>query len=304
MSTRRFVVGVDAGGSKTHLRAQCSEGSEPIDERGPGANPNRIGVDGAADVLVSLIGEATRGCSSIERLSVCAGVSGAGREREQEALSDALRSAFAGPNTTVHVEVVHDALIALDAAYDSESGLIVIAGTGSVVLARTVKNTLVRVGGWGHILGDPGSGYSIGRAGLNALAEAFDGGRETELQHRFREVCGIHSRKQLIHKVYQEEFTVQTAAPLVIDAAADGDNVAARILATHTAALTRQIGWILDRDVEIAPRITLLGGMVRNDHYANVLRHILHDHFPTWSVALLENDPVEGALRRAHRLDP
>lgn len=301
VSTSHFVVGLDAGGSKTHLLAQCSERSAPIEERGPGANPNRIGLDRAADVLVNLVGDAIRGCS-IERLSVCAGVSGAGRTREQEALTEALRAAFSGSDTAVRVEVVHDALIALDAAYDTGSGLIVIAGTGSVVLARTRDGTLLRVGGWGHLLGDPGSGYSIGQAGLQAVAEAYDGGRDTDLRTRLHEHFDIDSRERLIHNVYQEGVSVQAVAPLVIEAAADGDDVAAELLSTQAAGLAEQVAWLVQRDESIAPRITLLGGMVRNDHYARYLHQILHDRFPNWSVDVLEKEPVVGALRRARRL--
>lgn len=253
---------------------------------------------------MDLLQAATRNCTSIGQLSVCAGVSGAGRAQEQEAITEALREAFAGPETSVNVEVVHDGLIALDAAYDAGSGVIVIAGTGSVVLARTVDDALVRVGGWGHIIGDPGSGYAIGQAGLQAVAEAYDGGRETDLRARVREQCGITDRQCLIHKVYQENFRVQTVAPLVIDAAADGDAVAGRILTTQASALARHVEWVLNHDVEMASRITLLGGMVRNDHYARTLRQTLNDRFPEWSVEFLKNEPVEGALRRARRLTP
>lgn len=296
-------MGLDAGGSKTHLRAECTGGAELIEERGPGANPNRIGLDTASEVLIDLVRTATRNCTSIGQLSICAGVSGAGRAREQEAITEALRGAFSGSSTTVSVEVVHDGLIALDAAYDAGSGVIVIAGTGSVVLARTKVNTLVRVGGWGHLIGDPGSGYAIGQEGLRAVAEAYDGGRETGLRARLREQCGITDGERLIQKVYQENFRVQTVAPLVIDAAADGDEVAGRILATQAAELTRHVEWVLNHDEEIASRITLLGGMVRNDHYAHTLRQTLYDRFPEWSVEFLQNDPVEGALRRARRLN-
>ncbi len=238
----------------------------------------------------------------IDRLSVCAGVSGAGREDEQEVLANAVRQAFAGPEISVSVEVVHDALIALDAAYDDGSGLVLIAGTGSVVLARTRDDTLLRVGGWGHVLGDPGSGYAIGQSGLRAVAEAYDGGADTVLCSCLREHSSIHSRERLIHQVYQKEFDVQSVAPLVVKAAADGDAVATEILRTQASGLAEQVGWVLDRADAIEPRITMLGGMVRNDHYAQILRRILGEQFSEWSVSFLDKEPVTGALRRAHRL--
>lgn len=304
VSKSRFVVGLDAGASKTLLRAQGPDCAEPIERRGPGANPNRIGLDRATEVLIDLIEGAVQECSDVDWLSVCAGVAGAGRPQEQERLHDALRTALAGPNRTVHVEVVHDALIALDAAYDAASGLIVIAGTGSVVLARTTRDRLLRAGGWGHVLGDDGSGYAIGRAGLRAVAAALDGGDDTALQSRVCEHWGVEDREGLLELVYQKDLTVQTVAPLVIDSAADGDAVADEILSSQAARLTEQVGWLLDREEPIAPHITLVGGMLRNGHYAQRLRRLLRDRFPNWSVEVLQQEPVVGALRRARRLEP
>jgi N-acetylglucosamine kinase-like BadF-type ATPase len=193
--------------------------------------------------------------------------------------------------------VVHDALIALDAAYDADSGLIVIAGTGSVALARTVDGALLRVGGWGHLLGDPGSGYAIGQAGLRAVAAAFDGGEDTTVRGRLGEQFGVADRHQLIHAVYQDGLSMQDVAPLVVEAAAEGDDVADRILGDAADGLTEQVSWLVQRSETIAPRITLLGGMVQNEHYDQVLRRRLHDHFPEWSVQELQTEP--GPIRRS-----
>ncbi|MFB6249894.1 MAG: BadF/BadG/BcrA/BcrD ATPase family protein [Salinibacter sp.] len=302
MSTACHVFGIDAGGSKTLLRGKRIGDAGRVERQGPGANPNRIGIGAAADVLVRLVGEGLPDGVPAERIAVCAGVSGAGRAEEQAALGDALRRALDGPGRTVQVEVVHDALIALDAAYDRDSGLIVIAGTGSVALSRTADGTLLRVGGWGHLLGDPGSGYAIGQGGLRAVAAALDGGDETRIHGRLREQLGIDTREQLIHAVYQDGLSMQDVAPLVVDAAAEGDAVASHILRDAAEGLTEQVGWLVRRAQTIAPHITLLGGMVQNDHYDHVLRRHLHDHFPDWSVQQLQTEPVMGALRRARRL--
>lgn len=302
VAATHLVVGLDSGGSKTLLRGEIDGRASSIECRGEGANPNRVGMDRAAEILVELIHDAIQDAPPIDRLSVCAGVSGAGRSGEQEVLADAVRQAFAGPETTVHVEVVHDALIALDAAYDLGSGLILIAGTGSVVLARGQEETLLRAGGWGHILGDPGSGYAIGQAGLRAVAEDYDGGATTDLRSRLREHCGVTDRECLIHRVYQENFKVQSVAPLVVEAAANDDAVASDILVTQASNLAEQVGWVLDGVEDLEPRITMLGGMVQNSHYADILQRILGEHFPACSVSFLEKEPVVGALRRAYRL--
>jgi len=302
VSSSRLVVGLDAGASKTLLFAQRPGSEERIERRGPGANPNRIGRMEAANVLSTLVKDLLQEMPNGEHVSLCAGIAGAGRPEEQRILAEVLRADLGSLSSSVRVEVVHDALIALDAAYDTGSGLIVIAGTGSVVLGRTTDNTLFRSGGWGHVLGDAGSGYAIGRAGLQAIAEAFDGGDDTALRTLIRNQLGIDDRDSLLHKVYQDEFGVQTVAPLVVDAAANGDAVASELLASQVSQLAEQVGWLLNRATEMASRITLLGGMLQNDLYEQCLRRRLQDRFPNWTVEVLQEEPVVGALRRAKRL--
>ncbi|PSQ85496.1 MAG: N-acetylglucosamine kinase [Bacteroidetes bacterium QH_2_63_10] len=303
MSTKRFLVGLDAGGSNTLLRATCEGCSEQMDRRGAAANPQRTGVEQSARTLAGLVRRTMRSHRPIDRLSVCAGVAGAGRPAEQTVLADHLRRALDDEAGAVHVEVVHDAHIALATAFGSGSGLVIIAGTGSVVFARAQDDTTYRAGGWGYLLGDAGSGYAVGRAGLRAVAEAFDGGANTSLRARMDEQYGIDGQEALIHRVYQDELALQDVAPLVMAAAANGDSVASEILTSQAAALMQQVTWLLEREDGIAPRVALLGGMLRNEHYAQVLRRALRTQVPDWSVEVLRHEPVVAALRRARHLD-
>ncbi|MFB6272185.1 MAG: N-acetylglucosamine kinase [Salinibacter sp.] len=302
MSIDCFFVGLDAGGSQTLLLADCEGCSERVDRQGPAVNPQRMGGDQAARTLATLVWETLPAHRPIQRLSVCAGVAGAGREAEQEALADQLRGTLAEGAEVVQIEVTHDADIALEAAFGTGSGLVVIAGTGSVVFGRTQDGTTHRVGGWGHLLGDAGSGYAVGRAGLRAVAEAFDGGSDTSIRARVDERYDVAEREALIHRIYQDEIALQNVAPLVIEAAEQGDPVASDILSTQAAELAQQVEWLLDGTDDVVPRVALLGGMLRNEHYATVLARILRERVPDWTVDILRDEPVLGALRRARRL--
>lgn len=301
MPTNQLFVGLDAGGSKTLLLAEQEGSSERINRRGPAANPQRGGVEAAARTLAHLVQDSLQNHRPVGHLSVCAGVAGAGRIDDQEALADHMRRVLRDDAASLHVQVVHDAAIALDAAFGAGSGLVIIAGTGSVVCGRARDGTIRRVGGWGYRLGDSGSGYAVGRAGLRAVAEAFDGGADTSLRARVHEQYGIDGRKALIHRVYQDDLPLQSVAPLVIEAAAEGDPVAADILASQAQQLTQQVGWLLKGTDDIAPRIALLGGTLQNTHYTQVLRRALRGRVPDWSVEVLREEPVLGALRRARR---
>lgn len=259
-------------------------------------------MEAASESMAGLVREAGRSCGPFEVLSVCAGVAGAGRSKEQQQLTRGIRSHLDGVAPVVRVEVVHDACIALDAAYGTDSGVVIIAGTGSGVFGRTKSGRTRHVGGWGHLLGDAGSGTAVGRAGLRAVAEAYDGGTDTLLRDRVREEYNMNDRADLIRQVYEGELAVPDVAPLVIRTAEAGDPVARDILARNADELTDQVEWLINQAGEIAPRISIVGGMIENESYAGIVLEAMHSRLPGWTVERLEREPAFGALRRARRL--
>lgn len=300
--SQRLALGLDAGGTETHLLAEWDAGADRMERRGPAANLQRAGTDAVVSTLGALIRDVLRERESVGRVAVCAGVAGAGRVDEQEEVQGRLQAALAGAAEEVRVAVTHDAAIALEAAFGSENGLVVIAGTGSVVFGRGGGGTTQRAGGWGHRLGDLGSGHAVGRAGLRAVAAALDGGPRTTLQARVQERYDIGTRAELLRWAYREKTALANVAPLVGAAAAAGDAVAEEILVSQTAALARQAAWVVDAVGDPAPHIAVLGGMLRSEPYAQALRQALRAQMPTASVERLQQAPVAGALRRAHQM--
>jgi len=78
------------------------------------------------------------------------------------------------PYGVTRVALAHDAVTCHVGALGGRPGAVVAAGTGVVTLA-VGADSWARVDGWGHTLGDAGSGFWIGRAGLRAVLRAFDG---------------------------------------------------------------------------------------------------------------------------------
>lgn len=301
MGIARVCIGIDAGGSGTVALVAADESDERRSVEWSRVNLQQLGLGAAVERLVRLVETSIEPHEPVGLLSVCAGVAGAGRPAEQEALANRLRTRLAGGAEEIRLEVVHDALIALEAAFGADSGVIVIAGTGSIVFGRSTAGETIRAGGWGPLLGDPGSGRALGQAGLRAVADAYEGGEETLLTELVRERWDGADREALRREVYTDGFSISDGAPLLLKAAERGDAVASDILETQTAALARQVRWLADEAGEIAPRIQLAGGLTRNDEYVRLLRQALNQLLPDWSVAALEREPAEGALRRAVR---
>lgn len=302
----KLYIGLDVGASKTELLA-CSvagekDGRDDLNLHGPGANPRRVGVECAARELAELVHEAQDRRPEAQVTAICAGVAGASNGEDQQELTNRLHDALQLPHApTVHV--VHDAAIALETAFAGKSGIAVIAGTGSVAYARTPAGTLERAGGWGYLLGDEGGGYAIGRDGLRAVTHALDGGPSSCLPTLLAERHGLHTRADLLDRVYHEEWPMQEAAALVLEAADAGDAVASGIIADQTAFLAKQVGWLAARCPSMRSRIALFGGLTKARSYADALRTALAECLPSWSVWREEAPPVTGALQLAKHLN-
>jgi N-acetylglucosamine kinase-like BadF-type ATPase len=160
------------------------------------------------------------------------GVAGAGREAEREELRQALR----GEALADRVIVTGDTELALTAAFGSSVGILLTAGTGSMAVARDPAGTIHRAGGLGWQMGDEGSGYSIGRAGLVAVGRASDGrGPATSLGGRIAAVVRAESIEGLVRwAATAGTAEVAALAQTVLQVAKEGDPVAGAIV-THAA---------------------------------------------------------------------
>lgn len=296
MPPETLFVGMDGGGTKTAVLARSASQADAIARRGPGVNPQRFGLDVACERLTDLL-RAVRGTVAPDApLRVYAGLAGAGRTADQQAIAARVEAALGGD---VRLVITHDADIALDAAFPEGSGAIVIAGTGSVVLARTAEGARVCVGGWGYLLGDEGSGTLLGLEALRAVCRALDGGPPTALRALAEEIHGFGTRDGIIDAVYRQRWPLQQAAGLVLQAAGGGDAVAQTILRTQTEALAEQVGFLAGAHPAVAPRYVLLGGLNNEAVYRDALHQALAARVPDWEAATLALDPTEAALRRA-----
>ena len=279
-SSPQYFLGFDGGATKTAGAIIDSNGNA-IAERTSGGPSNFqiIGTEQASrnimDVANAMLDET--GVDFLHVAGIFLGLTGAGRKADQDIMlvgfSQFLKSA--GRNVP-WIGVESDALAALEGAFPGKAGMILISGTGSILLAKDDHGTVRRVGGWGRFVGDEGSGYFIGKAGLTACAKEYDGrGNATRISELVRERMNIDSPQTLVRKIYQENFDIASVARLVIDAATEGDEIARSIidaasdeLILHVRSAIRQIG----KEIPIAfmgsiithhnPLVTRLTGLI------------------------------------------
>ena len=246
MTARRIILGADAGGTKTvaWLAAAQPNGDFEVLGRGsagPG-NPSRVGRETAlANVAAAISSTGTgAGLRISDTTQAVVGMAGAGRVEVQQETSQWLQQ-----HTAIkQIKVIPDFELILPAAFSDRAGIAVISGTGSSVHGVRDKQR-TRVGGWGYLVDDHGSGYWFGRAALRAMARATDGrGSKTAISDLICARFSETSVSQIIASLYDSPdrlSQIASLAPVIFEAAAAGDKVASQIIAHAAAALAEMI---------------------------------------------------------------
>jgi N-acetylglucosamine kinase-like BadF-type ATPase len=295
------VLGLDVGGTKTVCLLADDAGRIVAEGRGPGANFHTSGDFELEKVLQQVI-ETAIGDRRIRPAVVCVGIAGVDREAEARIVQGMMQRIV----HTSRVVVVNDALIALAAGAGESPGIVVIAGTGSIAYGRNVKLLAARSGGWGHIIGDEGSGYWIGREALSAVVRAVDGrGPVTHLTDDVLAHFMIGDISGLPRIVYDRDLprvSVAALGPIVQRASSLGDPVAIRILERAAAELTLAAESVAAR-LEMqddACVFVLAGGVFRVVPWlADALARRLLLVAPRSTVQRLDREPASGAVRLA-----
>ena len=201
------------------------------------------------------------------------------------------------------VHLAHDSITAYLGALGDDRGAVVASGTGVVTLA-VGRTEFARVDGWGYLIGDAGSGYWLGRAGLDAVMRAHDGrGEPTVLTEVARaEFPDLELAYIDLQADPERVGRIARYARPVADAAAAGDGVARAIvwaagreLAASVYAGLRRVG---ESDAA-APRIRGVGGVFAGSAVAGAFTAAVRELLPGAEVRLGEAHPLDGAAALA-----
>lgn len=301
-------IGVDGGGTKTEVLVMS--GTRGASVRAPSSNPQSVGWDQAERVVIQAIDDGLHALSlkreDVAGLSVCM----AGVDRVEE--THRLRSVFGAQFPHTAVEITNDALAALTAGTKGQPGIVLIAGTGSIAVGESADGRISRAGGYGYLLGDEGSGFAIGRAGLMAAIQSFEGRTATtKLWQQAAAAYGVTHPSQLIPAVYESAHPVSTIARFAKEvlSLAAGDEVAAEIVSAAVGDYIKLIEAVSalvygcsgtvnnnHRDLAAQPTVVLAGGLFTN---TDVLGCRLRAAQPSVHFRPLASSGASGATLRA-----
>jgi len=238
-----WYVGVEGGGTRTSAAIATAEGTViGIGTSGP-ANflsvPPRTALASTRTAVAAARAQAGSRRRRFAGVAVC--VAGVGLVRDTAVITRLTR-AVAGDV----VVAASDTDAAWAAAFPfGGPGIIAIAGTGSVAVAKDASGARHQVGGWGYLIGDEGSGYWIGRAALAAITHAADGtGRPVGFRSAVLHWLGaaaVNDLRDLLYARPGDRRLIASAAQPVLDAAERGDPAALGIVAAAADELAHAV---------------------------------------------------------------
>jgi N-acetylglucosamine kinase-like BadF-type ATPase len=269
--------------------------------------PSNIVRVGEAQTRDSLLAAVRQACAAagiapqqIER--TCVGGSGAARPELAQVVREILGEVLHTP-----IIVVGDMETALESAFESGPGVIVIAGTGSIAFGRDRSGRTLRAGGWGFAIGDEGSAHWIGRAAVNALLRDSD--RDQNAAHssladglfKAWKVNSLSDLARAANSIPPPDFA------RLFPAVVGSQDALAKAVLEHAgrelAAIAGVvIGCLFAKEQTESVRVAMTGGVFR---HAALVREVFYNEVRTLDPRAEVNprvvDPVEGALRMARR---
>lgn len=308
MSARDLLLAVDGGGTKTEAVVADLEGQVLARGLGAGSNHYTAGFGQLVESVTTAVQTALRSVlgAGIERQSAaeeriaaaCFGMSGVDSPEDEADVSAWVKRQSFAPT----FRVVNDVELILAGGTPEGWGIAVISGTGSNCVGRARDGHTARVGGWGTLLGDEGSGYELGLRALRLAAQTYDGRAnapallEATLRHWL--APDIPALMRELHAPATSPADIAALAAVVLDLAGKGDAPARVIVDDAADDLARHVRTVIKRLHMEHPPVALGGGL-----FGGLLREALVERISgeVGPVSYV-NDPVLGAVAIARRL--
>lgn len=293
-----YFVGLDGGGTKTIAYLGDRKGTLVHQVKGGPTNYHSVGIEGARksleEIFATLKDQAGVSLEMIQGL--CLGGAGIDCDQDVETITKLFRQMGYGNA----LKVVNDGVTTLVGANGGKEGAIIISGTGSIAYGMDAQGNSFRVGGWGHLIDDGGSGYWIGRACLSRIMEGYDGRKSPwALWDKVKATLDLGHPEELVEFIYspnRQKHHIAQLAPLVIEAY-DQDEEAKAIIDAAIGELAKLLPPLIQalKGGEIS--LGLCGGLLEGSvTYRELFNRAIEKDFPNVKPHLPYDGAAKGAL--------
>lgn len=163
---KKLCVSIDGGGTKTEVCTYNKNLNEMKCDIYDGININQIGKMKFDYILSRIFDD----IDCIEDCVFCIGIPGYGESSDCDKIIQSSIYRYVDKEKCI---LINDVELAHYASFALADGILLLSGTGSMVLSVT-KEEQKRAGGWGYLIGDEGSSFYIGLKALNHISHVFD----------------------------------------------------------------------------------------------------------------------------------
>lgn len=209
-----YIIGIDGGGTTTRAILVDSNGLLYADVVVGPSNLNAVSESMVQQELRQLFSDLEKQAPQLfsKVTIVFCGIAGSSMEYNSRKLQERLVEIIP-PFASVSLNI--DALNALYSGTLGKPGIVQIAGTGTITYGVTKETNQARLGGWGHLLGDEGSGYSIGQQAIISALKVYDGRENPNiLSENIFDFFHVKTGEELINNIY----TAQSPRELIASA--------------------------------------------------------------------------------------
>ncbi len=295
-----YYLGIDGGGTKT-TAAVCNENGEIICRAtGKTLNFYSVCMEACRENLQNLVAEIENTCGVNSFKAVVIGCSALDGKADAGTVNALCSGVINSPN----IYMDSDAYVALKATGDC-CAAVAICGTGSMAIGEQSNGEIIVTGGWGHIIGDEGSAYSISISALKKCCEFADSNTSNPILEKAKAFFKVDDFRKAIDYIYSSHTTKAELASFSeeVDALAkENCSEAVAIIKAEAVKYSKTVAFLLSR-LDDCKSLYLYGGVFKNSSlFREEFSKSILNSFPDITIKLLTISAEEGALRVAMKL--
>jgi len=294
MDKNIFFVGIDSGGTKCELLINDGNNRTIQKKTYKSIHYSLHGKDKLAGHLKEIIKKSLKEknlklnyCKGI-----CIGLAGAREKKDKINLEKQLKKSIGFNNIIIE----SDTVLALQGAFNGNSGLILICGTGSILYGN-VNGKFLRIGGWGRRISDYGSGYEIGRNAIKHLVTEYDKSKISKFSKAIEKEFSFN-KTNILENIYHKNFDFQHLVPFVLKQAEQNNKDALKIINKAVEDLSHHFELFfavsgLRKKINLA----FSGSIIENENVLSAkLKTKLKRNFKYINIINKLHSPSEGAI--------
>lgn len=297
----KYYLGIDGGGTRT-TAAVCDENGKIILKSvGKTINFYSVGFESSRRNLEEIINDINSKIGITKFEAAFVGCSALDAEADAETVT-ALCGGIINANK---IKMDSDVYVALKSVDTDKAHCVAICGTGSMAIGEKENGETVVKGGWGHIIGDEGSAYSISISALRRCCKISDAKENTALSECANRFFNVSDFRKAIDIIYSPDASKDIIAGFAAEVgtlAESSDEEAKGIILNEAKSFSKTVLYLL-KELGDCRLLSLYGGVFQhNALFRKTFSDEIKELYPETIIELLDVAPEEGALRIARKM--